>query len=202
MNHNHNARQSDNNTAFDGGGEGLLVWVVGRFENWEIPQFDLLPVRLVWWKGGRKEDHGKQLCVNKQSCKVEQGLHLQGMSSPDVTAFLYNVHVSGYTTAARSSAIYYSRRTEGLFGSCQNIFLHSMHRVIIFLVVQMNEWRSSFLAGFIGRPLLGSKCLLFDWLILVLFTSFVKIIYLLLSNTKRKKSHLPCWYCSESHKSE
>ena len=39
----------------------------------------------------------QQLYVNKQSCKVEQGLHLQGMSSPDLTAFLY-MSLAGYTT--------------------------------------------------------------------------------------------------------
>ena len=118
----HNAQQSDNNTAFDWGGEGLLallVRVVGRFENWGIPQFDLLPVRLVWWKGGRKKITQQHHYVNKQilSCKVEQGLHLQGMSSPDRLNSV-SIHVSGYTTAARSAAIYYSRRTEGLFGAC------------------------------------------------------------------------------------
>ena len=87
----HNAWQSNNNTAFDWGGEGLLVRVVGRFKNWGIPQFDLLPVRLLWWKGGQKKITQQLHYVNKQilSCNVEQGLHLQGMSSPDLTAFLY-----------------------------------------------------------------------------------------------------------------
>ena len=52
-------------------------------------------------------------------------------------------------------------------------FLRSMHRAIIFLVVQMTNDELVFWLAFIGRPLLGSKCLLFDWLILVL------LIYLL-----------------------
>ena len=138
-----------NNTALDWGGEGLLVRVVGRFKNWGIPQFDLLPVRLLWWKGGQKKITQQHHYVNEQilSCKVVQGLHLQEMSFPDLNSI--SIHVSGYTTAVRSAAIYYwqpsHRRT---FWRFLKYFLHSMHRVIIFLVVQMNKWRIGVLAGF------------------------------------------------------
>ena len=46
-----------------------------------------------------------------------------GYIIPFIDAILGNdlnsisIHVSGYTTAARSAAIYYSRRTEGLSGA-------------------------------------------------------------------------------------
>ena len=43
-------------TAFDWGGEWLLVRVNGRFEKWWFHSLicSLCPVRLLWWKGGRK----------------------------------------------------------------------------------------------------------------------------------------------------
>ena len=63
-----------------------------------IPQFDLFPACALLDLFGERAVERKiteqQLYVNKHifkknSCKVEQGLHLQGMSSPDLTAFLY-----------------------------------------------------------------------------------------------------------------
>ena len=119
-------------TAFDWRREQLLVRIIGRFEKWGFHSLisSLCPVRLLWWKGGRKEDHATTV------------LHKQ---------------------------------------------------TIVFWV------------GFTGRPLPWAKCLLFDWFILVLLTSFVKIIYLLFWNITQvylAQDTIIIWYCWESHKSE
>ena len=129
----------------------------------------------------------QQLCVNKQSCKVEQGLHLQGMSFSDLTAFLYMpldtplLHV----LCCHLLQPLHKRASWCLL----TILLLSKLRVTIFLQFKQTNDELVFWVAFIGRPLLSkaiSKCLLFHWLILGLFTYFLKIIHLLLWNTKRK----------------
>ena len=71
-------------------------------------------------------------------CKVEQGLHLQGMSSPDLTAFLYMSLDTPLLHVLCCHLLQPSHRRASW--RLLTNFLHSMHRVTIFLAVQMNDF--------------------------------------------------------------
>ena len=60
---------------FDWGGERLLVRVTGRFQKWGFHPLicSLRPVRLLWWKGGRKENHATTVICKQTNLIVQHG---------------------------------------------------------------------------------------------------------------------------------
>ena len=106
-----------------------------------IPRFDLLsvPCQTSLVKGRWKEKYAVTVVCKQTSLIMQVGT---GFASPrNVFPRLDNVsiHVSGYTTAARSVLPLTTAIAQKDFLVLVNNFLHSMHRVTIFLAVQMNE---------------------------------------------------------------
>ena len=106
-----------------------------------IPQFDLLsvPCQTSLVKGRSKGKYAATV-VCKQTSLIVQG-ETRFASPRNVFPRLDNnsIHVSGYTTAARSVLRLITAVAQKGFLVLVNNFLHSMHRVIIFLEVQINK---------------------------------------------------------------
>ena len=127
-------------------------WLRGRtfsLSCWEVRELGdttvwSAPCQTCLVTGRSKEDHATTpLC--KQTNFIMQGG--AGFASPRNVFPSFNsvsIHVSGYTNCCTFCRHLLQSSHRSAFWHLLKYFLHSMHRLIIFLVVQMNEWRISF----------------------------------------------------------
>ena len=85
-------------TAFDWGGERLLVRVTGRFQKWGFHPLicSLRPVRLLWWKGGRKENHTTTVICKQTNLIVQHGTRFASPRNVFPRLDSISIHVFGW----------------------------------------------------------------------------------------------------------
>ena len=81
-----------------------LLTEVGRFQKWRFHPLicALRPVRLLWWKGGRKENRATTVICEQTNLIVQGGTRFASPRNVFPRLDSVSIHVSGYTTAARS----------------------------------------------------------------------------------------------------
>ena len=111
-------------TAFDSGGKRLL-----RFEKLWFHSLicSLYPVRLLWWKGSRKENHATTVVCKQTNLIVQRGTRFSSPRNIFPRLVSVSIHVSRYTTAARSVLPFITAVAQKGFLALVKIFLDPMH---------------------------------------------------------------------------